>query len=105
MKDIYQNQNGSTGWQQAQGLAAAPIPTRFSSCGSRLQAQVSRFAELTDRANKIANRLGGAVPEAVGDPKTKSDSSCTAAIIEAAQNDLESIESRLNSIIERLETL
>lgn len=93
-----------------QGYAAAqsappPVPTRLSILASRLEGQVSQVLDLVNRANRVADRLGGAVPQPVADATPKRDGSCLVAILEAAQNDLETQLIRLGGIVERLEGL
>jgi hypothetical protein len=99
--------------QQQQALAggiqsvmnAPPVTTRFSVCAGHLEGQLSTLIELINRANRIADRLGGAVPQPVNENAAKRDGSCVAAILEASLNDFEAQCNRLHGIIERLEAL
>lgn len=83
-----------------------PQPTRFASCAERLEAQVSALNELTTRANRVADRLGGSVPEAVAkDGTVLGRGSSIAHHLEESLNDLDVMSGRLSAILERLETL
>lgn len=97
--------NTQSGAAQCAANPPMPAPTRFSILASRLEGQVSQVLDLVSRANRVADRLGGAVPQQVADTPPKRDGSCLVAILEAAQNDLETQLIRLGGIVERLEGL
>jgi hypothetical protein len=99
----HQQQQGLAG--AAQALGASPVATRFSVCAGHLEGQLSTLVELINRANRIADRLGGAVPQGVAENGPKRDGSCVVAIIESSLEDFGTQCIRLNGIIERLEAL
>lgn len=98
----YANQN-----QAQQGVNAPPQPTRFSGYAGQLEARVAQLAMLFDRVSRVADRLGGPVPEEVGkDPnKIRGNGSCIAFQFEVSLEDLDAIARRAERTIERLETL
>lgn len=98
----YANQSAG---QQASN--SPPLVTRFSSYAGQLETRVTHLAMLFDRVSRVADRLGGAVPEEVGkDPnKIRGNGSSIATQFEGSLEDLETITRRAERIVERLETL
>lgn len=98
----YANQN-----QAQQGMVAPPQqPTRFSGYAGQLEARVGHLAMLFDRVSRVADRLGGAVPEEAGSPKQiRGNGSNIASQFEGSLEDLEAITRRAERTVERLETL
>ncbi len=94
---------------QQQGAAVQieppPAPTRFSNCAGRLEAQVTHLAGLVDRVNRVTDRLGGAIPEAVAKDNKLRGGGCVAGILEASLDDFDAVTQRLNALMERLEAL
>jgi hypothetical protein len=113
MKDNYPLQTPSpsyanVGYQNAQqGLAAAgqQSASRFCVAAGRLQGQVATYAGFVDRLSRVADRLSGAVPEAVSNAQTKQSGNSVAAMLDGAQDDFDAVTVRLNGILERLEAL
>lgn len=100
----------STGYAQQstqqQGSNAPPQPTRFSGYAGQLEARVAHLGMLFDRVSRVADRLGGAVPEEVNTAnKGRDRGSSIAAQVEGSLEDLEAVTRRAERTVERLETL
>lgn len=81
-------------------------PTRFSNYAGVLEARVSSVASLIDRLSRVADRLGGPVPEeAQTANKIRGNGNCIASQIENSLDDLEGILRRAERTAERLEQL
>lgn len=93
----------------AQGTSAGNsvlTPTRFASINQRLEGAVHSLLSLIERADRVTDRLGGAVPQAVGKDAGRQDGgNCVAASLEAGLDDIGALESRLRVIVERMEAL
>lgn len=100
-----------TGYAQqnvAQQLCnSPPQPTRFSGYAGQLEACVAHLGMLFDRVSRVADRLGGAVPEEVskGPDKIRGNGSCIAVQFEVSLEDLDAITRHAERVVERLETL
>jgi hypothetical protein len=116
MKDNYpyqQAQQGiggvTTGYLnigQVMQSQAGQTASRLTLSVGRLQAQVANYSGFTDRLARIADRLSGAVPEAVNNQnKASGTGNSVAGMFDAAQDDFDAVSQRLNAIIERLEAL
>lgn len=102
------NQLGTAqqGIQISNNNITPPQPTRFSTCAGRLDAQVSHYSGLIDRVCRVADRLGGSVPEAVAkDMTAPGRGGSIAGHLEGSLDDLDVMCGRLSAILERLETL
>lgn len=87
-------------------IAAPPQPTRFSSCAGRLEEQVNHLFASVERASRVADRLGGAIPQEVaGLNKATPNSSSVAAIIEEQNERLDIALMSFLHALERLEQL
>src|ERR1700751_3707123 len=114
---MYQNSaNNSIGAgyglaQSQQGAATAvytgapPQPTRFSNCAGQLDSHVSQLSTLVERFSRVADRLGGAVPEEAQKAQLRGSGGNVAAQIEQSLEDFESTLRRAERVIERLESL
>lgn len=97
---------GYYGAGQALGnIAPPPAPTRFTTAAGRLQDRLADYASFVDRLNRVADRLGGAVPAELAGGKKDSNSGCVAAMLDSSLDDFDNINHRMNSILERLESL
>ena len=86
--------------------SAPPPPTRFSGYAGQLEARVAHMASLIDRAARVADRLGGSVPEeAQTGNKLRGNGGCVASQIENSLEDLDAITRRAERTVERLEML
>ena len=85
---------------------APPTPTRFSGYAGQLEARVAHMAGLIDRMSRVADRLGGAVPEEVqAAGKIRGNGGCIASQIENSLEDLDAVTRRAERTVERLEQL
>ena len=94
--------SGST---NAQPASAPPVPTRFSSCAAQLEARVQQVGSLMERMARVADRLGGSVPEETASNKIRGNGGNIAAQIEASLEDLELLVRKAERTTERLEAL
>ena len=86
--------------------SAPPLPTRFSGYAGQLEARVAHVAGLFERLSRVADRLGGSVPEeASNGNKLRGNGSCVASQIENSLEDFEAITRRAERTVERLEQL
>jgi len=96
-------QTASYGYQDTN---SPPLPTRFSNCAGQLDARVSHLAGMIDRLSRIADRLGGPVPEEIQKPgQIRGASANTAAQLEQALELFDEITRRAERVVERLESL
>lgn len=93
---------GSTASQPG---SAPPVPTRFSSCAGQLEARVQQIGSLVERISRVADRLGGSVPEEAGSNKLRGGDGNIASQIEHALEDFELIVRKAERTTERLEAL
>lgn len=91
--------------QQTLGQAGVTRESRFSVIAGRLQGQVANYAGFVDRLGRVADRLSGAVPEAVNNAQAKQSGNSVAAMLDGAQDDFDAVTARLNGVLERLEAL
>ena len=100
-------QQSMVGTNQAASFASPPpAPTRFSNCAGQLEAHVGHVASIVDRMARVADHLGGSVPEeAQGKNSLRGDGGNIAAQIELSLEDLELIMRRAERAVERLEAL
>ena len=92
---------------QYQGATnAPPQPSRFSGFAAQLEARVTHLGGMMDRLSRVADRLGGSVPEeAATTNKLRGGGSCVAGQIEQTLEDFEAISRRAERVVERLELL
>lgn len=94
--------------QSVQYNTAPPptVPTRFSSHAGQLESLLAHLAGMVDRFSRVADRLGGSVPEEAQSPgKVRGTGGSVAGQIEASLEDFEGIMRRAERTVERLETL
>lgn len=108
-KDYANGVMRGTAAQNAYGNAAVgqpPAPTRFSSFAGQLEARVAHLASMVDRFSRVADRLGGSMPEEAQAPgKIRGTGGNIASQIEASLEDFEALMRRAERTAERLETL
>ena len=92
-------------WQPLGNIGSPPAPTRFTTAAGRLQGQLANYAGFVDRLNRVADRLGGAVPAELSGGKKDGNGGCVAAMLDSSLDDFDNINQRMNSILERLEVL
>lgn len=97
----------NTGYAQQQSQQTAPPqPTRFAGYAGQLEARVAHVAGLFDRLSRVADRLGGSVPEEVGQVnKIRGQGGCIASQLENSLEDFDAITRRAERTVERLEQL
>lgn len=85
---------------------APPQPTLFSGYAGQLEARVAHMAGLVERLSRVADRLGGSVPEeAQTGGKLRGSGGSVAAQIEISLEDLDGITRRGERVTERLERM
>lgn len=90
----------------ADKLSAPAAPTRFSSCAGNLEAQVAHLNGLSERFQRVADRLGGSIPTpAEGKDGPRGNGSCVAMQIEQSLEDFGAVTRKLEGTIQRLESL
>lgn len=90
-----------------QGAYTAPAtPTRFLNCASQLDACLGHFAAMMERLSRVADRLGGSVPEEAQAPnKIRGNGGNVASQIESSLEDFDVLARRAERVVERLEAL
>lgn len=89
----------------AQG-SMPPQPTRFSMYAGQLEARAAHIAGLVERLSRVADRLGGSVPEeAQTANKLRGNGGSIASQIENTLEDFDGITRRVERTVERLELL
>jgi hypothetical protein len=96
---------GQIAGQSYDGLVKPPQPTVFARCAGKLEAQVAHINGLVDRASRVADRLGGSVPQPVADKAAGMNGSHIAAQMEISMELLDGIIRRFEGTLERLESL
>jgi hypothetical protein len=90
----------------ATNQAHPPQPTRFSGYAGQLEARVAHIAGLVERLSRVADRLGGSVPEeAQTANKLRGNGGSIASQIENSLEDFDGITRRAERTVERLEQL
>lgn len=85
---------------------APPQPTRFSGYAGQLEARVAHIVGLVERLSRVADRLGGSVPEeAQNGNKLRGGGGSIASQIENSLEDFDAITRRAERTVERLEQL
>jgi hypothetical protein len=84
--------SATTGYLNIGQAAQSQTASRLTVLAGRLQGQVANYAGFVDRLCRVADRLSGVVPEAVGDQNK-------------INSPFDAISQRLNAVIERLEAL
>lgn len=85
--------------------ASPPQPTRFSSCAGNLEAQVAHLNGLSDRFQRVADRLGGAIPTEAEKAGLRGNGSCVAIQLEQSLEDFNTVIRKLEGTAQRLESL
>lgn len=82
-----------------------PQPTIFSRCAAKLEAQVAHVTGLVERASRVADRLGGPIPQPVDDKKIGGNGGHIAAQMEISMELFDGALRRFEQTLERLEAL
>ena len=94
-----------TGYAQAGQVAEAPRPPRLDGPANSMDSLLQGFQEYAIRLSRLADRLGGSVPESVEKDLARPGNACVASRYETLADDLSTASRRINAALERLESL